>query len=98
MIIYKYELKQDPSTYQEIEIPEYSTPLYVGQQDHILYVWCMVINKSNPIEKKRFYVMGTGIDYSRMDARDQVSIKYIGTVQMGVALPGHLVWHVYYKE
>ena len=94
MIIYKYPLKQDPSTYQEIEIPEYSTPLYVGQQDHILYVWCMIINKSNPIEKKRFYVMGTGIDYSRMDARDQVSIKYIGTVQM----PGHLVWHVYYTE
>jgi hypothetical protein len=98
MIIYKYPLKQDPTTYQEIEIPEYSTPLYVGQQDHILYVWCMIINKSNPIEKKRFYVMGTGIDYSRMDARDQVSIKYIGTVQMGAALPGFLVWHVYYTE
>jgi hypothetical protein len=94
MIIYKYPLRQDPTTYQEIEIPEYSTPLYVGQQDHILYVWCMLTNKSNPVEKKRFYVMGTGIDYSRMDARDQVSMKYIGTVQM----PGHLVWHVYYKE
>jgi hypothetical protein len=54
----------------------------------------MLTNKSNPVEKKRFYVMGTGIDYSRMSAIDQVSMKYIGTVQM----PGFLVWHVYYKE
>jgi hypothetical protein len=54
----------------------------------------MITNKSNPVEKKRFYVMGTGIDYSRMSAVDQISIIYIGTVQM----PGHLVWHVYYKD
>jgi hypothetical protein len=94
MIIYKYPLRQDPSTYQEIELPEYSTPLYVGQQDNQLYVWCELTNKNNPVETKRFYVLGTGIDYSTMSAMDQVSIKYIGTVQM----PNHLVWHVYYKE
>jgi hypothetical protein len=94
MIIYKYPLKQDPTAPQELELPEFTTPLYVGQQDNQLYVWCELTNKSNPIETKRFYVLGTGIDYATMDARDQVSLKYIGTVLM----PSRLVWHVYYTE
>lgn len=92
MIIYKYALKQDPTAPQELDLPEFTLPLYVGQQDNQLYVWCELTNKSNPIKTKRFYVLGTGIDYATMPAYDQVCLEYIGTVQM----PNHLVWHVYY--
>lgn len=91
MIIYKYLLRQDPFEYQELDLPEYNTPLHVGEQDDKLYVWCQLTNESNTKVKKRFYVLGTGIDYATMDVRDQIRLNHIGTVQMS----NKLVWHVF---
>lgn len=93
MIIYKYKLKQDPYSHQDIELPYNAMPLYCGEQHGELYVWCMIPanHMHAQIKPRRFYVLATGHEALHMEIGDMEYLKYINTVQMD----NGLVWHVF---
>jgi hypothetical protein len=81
--IWKYPL---PKGLNLLEMPEKAIPRSVQIQGGQLCLWAEV-QTNQPLEKRRFIVIGTGHPFPPVETRPDI---YIGTVQDGA-----LVWHIY---
>lgn len=75
--ILKYRLTQ--ARMQTIPMPESAQVLCVQAQDGVLMVWALV-DTSDLMEKRVFYVVGTGEDATELFSERVV--KHVGTVQL----------------
>jgi hypothetical protein len=80
--IWKYEIV---AGIQDIEMPKGARVLCVQEQRFQPCIWVHV-NPAQPMERRRFAVVGTGM------AAPESGFNYIGTFQQA---GGQLVWHVF---
>lgn len=81
--VFKYAL--DVTDHQTILMPAGAEILCVQMQAGAPCLWAMV-NPNNPLEERRFRIVGTGHLIA------EPFLKYVGTVQAG---GGMLIWHVF---
>lgn len=86
-IIYKFEIPIKDTF--EIEMPQYSKIVGFQMQNDIPVIWA-VCNKTEPLVKRGFMLIGTGVEMSQQFNPD--FIDYIGTIQMN---DGKLVFHLF---
>lgn len=80
--VWKYPL--DLTDVQEVEMPSFTRPLVVGDQDGILTLWAWC-DRDAPKVKRKIVIVGTG-----NRAPPPGNADYVGTVMMG-----EYVWHVF---
>lgn len=102
MKIYKYKIPE-PLKLNVLEMPTAAQTLFVGVQENEIIIWVLV-NSETELEKRYFYVAGTGVDFpdSFQELGDSFSGKYLSSVQMPTysRCSADLVWHVFevFKE
>jgi len=82
MTIWKYPL--DITDEQVIFVPADATPLHVGVQDEVLYVW-LLLDTTDRFTEQTVRIYGTG---NPVNGSDEF---HVGSVQMG-----SFVWHVFW--